>query len=1551
MNAGIICRKMTRNSQNITNERPGDSMISAPPKQGLYDPQFEHDACGLGFVVNMKGKKSHQLVSDALKILVNLDHRGACGCEANTGDGAGILIQVPHDFFAAESARLGFQLPAAGQYGVGQLFLPQVPAERDAVKAELARIVIAEGQTVLGWRDVPTDDSSLGRTAVAAEPFMAQVFISRDASIKDDEAFERKLYIIRKQAEQRIRYNPKFPGGKWFYVSSLSARTLIYKGMLMSEQVEKYYADLRNPAVVTALALVHSRFSTNTFPSWDRAHPNRYIAHNGEINTLRGNVNWMHSAQANFKSKVFGSEIKKVVPVINTDGSDSAQFDNCVELMVMAGRELPHAMMMMIPEPWENHESMDAARRAFYEYHSCLIEPWDGPASMAFTDGIRIGACLDRNGLRPSRYYVTKDDVVIMASEAGVLPVAPERIAVKGRLQPGRMFLVDTHQGRIVADEELKQKYAGEHPYQQWLDEHHVLLENLPESTERTEPTHRKILQSQQVFGYTFEDLRFLIVPMARDGQQPLGSMGTDTPLAVLSNKPQLMYNYFKQLFAQVTNPPIDPIREEIITSTFTMVGSRGGLLTPGPESCSVIRLEQPILTDEQLDKLRFINRPGFKSATISILFNVAEGARGLEAALEKVFAEADQAIQSGANILILSDRGISSELAPIPALLATAGLHHHLIRNGTRGRTGLVLESGEPREVHHFALLIGYGCSAINPYLAYETIDDLIQEGLLEKTDHKTAIKKYIKATIKGVVKTMAKMGISTIQSYRGAQIFEAVGLNSALVDKYFTWTPSRIQGVGLDVIAGEAIARHHRAFPREAVNTELDAGGQYQWRDGGEYHLFNPQTIHKLQIACRLGSEKIFHEYSELVNNQAKNLCTLRGLLDFQFAATPLPIDEVESVDAIVKRFKTGAMSYGSISQEAHETLAIAMNRLGGRSNTGEGGEDPLRYTWTNAKGDSKNSAIKQVASGRFGVTSHYLVNAKELQIKMAQGAKPGEGGELPGKKVYPWVAKVRGTTAGVGLISPPPHHDIYSIEDLAELIHDLKNANRNARVSVKLVAEVGVGTVAAGVAKAHADVVLISGHDGGTGASPLSSIKHAGGPWELGLAEAHQTLVLNNLRSRIYVETDGQLKTGRDVAVAALLGAEEFGFATAPLVVMGCIMMRVCHQNTCPVGVATQDPRLRKRFAGEPEHVVNFMRFIAQELREIMAKLGFRTLNEMVGRTDKLSPWKAIEHWKAKGVDLTPILYQPNVAADVGRYRQQAQDHGLEKSLDVTKLLQLCEPAIERGEKVRAEMDIHNVNRVVGTIVGSEITKKHGPEGLPEDTVHLKFNGSAGQSFGAFMPRGMTHELEGDANDYFGKGLSGGKLIVYPPKGSTFVPEENIIIGNVALYGATAGEIYVGGMAGERFGVRNSGVSAVVEAVGDHGCEYMTGGRVIVLGRAGRNFAAGMSGGIAYVLDEAGDFATRCNKELVGLEKLVDADEIEEVWKLIQRHQTYTRSERAAKILADWKNFVPKFVKVMPQDYKRVLVSLKKMESQGLSGEDAVMAAFEENVKGGH
>jgi glutamate synthase (ferredoxin) len=1255
----------------------------------------------------------------------------------------------------------------------------------------------------------------------------------------------------------------------------------------------------------------------------------------------------MHARQAMFASELFGDDIKKILPVICTDGSDSAMLDNSLELLVLAGRSLPHAMMMMIPEPWTKHETMSAAKRAFYEYHSCLMEPWDGPASIAFTDGTRIGAVLDRNGLRPSRYYVTKDDLVIMASEVGVLDVPAERVLQKGRLQPGRMFLVDTEQGRIVADEELKEKIANERPYRDWLESNLVRLADVPDPGILAEPDHETVLQRQVAFGYSFEDQRIVMAPMARDGNEAIGSMGTDTPLAVLSSKPQPLFNYFKQLFAQVTNPPIDCIREEIIMSTETAIGSEQNLLQPGPEHARLIELKAPIITNEEFAKLKHVNMPGFKSITLPILFRAADGAQGLESAMEDLFRKTDEAVKDGYNVIVLSDRGVNPDWAPIPSLLAVAGTHHHMIRSGTRTQVGLVLESGEPREVHHFSLLIGYGCGAINPYLAFETLDDMIKQGLLPGVEHKVACKNYLKAAVKGVVKVISKMGISTIQSYWGAQIFEAVGLQKAFIDKYFTWTPSRIEGVGIEMVAKEVLARHQRAFPERPVNGHvLESGGQYQWREDGEYHLFNPQTVHKLQSAVRAGSYEAFKEYSKLVNEQSKNLCTLRGLLNFK-KVKPIPIEEVESVESIMKRFKSGAMSYGSISQEAHETLAIAMNRIGGKSNTGEGGEDPERYVPL-PNGDSKNSAIKQVASGRFGVTSSYLVNAKELQIKMAQGAKPGEGGQLPGAKVYPWIAKVRHSTPGVGLISPPPHHDIYSIEDLAELIHDLKNANHHARISVKLVSEVGVGTIAAGVAKAHADVVLISGFDGGTGASPQTSIKHAGLPWELGLAETHQTLLLNDLRSRIIVETDGQMKTGRDVVVAALLGAEEFGFATAPLVAMGCIMMRVCHLNTCPVGVATQNPELRKRFAGQPEHVVNFMRMIAEEVRELMAQLGFRQMNKMIGRSDRLEVKHAVDHWKAKGLDFSKILYQPEVPTTVGRFCQKPQDHGLEKALDNTVLFRVCAPAIERKEKVVAVLPIRNVNRVVGTLVGSEVTRRWGAEGLPEDTIEIHFSGSAGQSFGAFMPRGMTFYLEGDSNDYLGKGLSGGKIIVYPPSKSTFVPEENILTGNVALYGATGGEAYIRGMAGERFCVRNSGTNAVVESVGDHGCEYMTGGRVVVLGRTGRNFAAGMSGGVAYILDEEGDFATRCNQQMVGLEKLEDPDEIEIVWKMIQRHQTYTESTLAARVLSAWPQIVPKFVKVMPKDYKRVLQSMKRVQESGLSGDDAIMAAFEENVR---
>ncbi len=1521
-----------------------------PPRQGLYDPRFEHDACGVGFVVNIQGRKSHDLVKQGIQVLVNLDHRGACGCEPNTGDGAGILMQIPHRFFAKAAPASGFDLPEAGGYGVAMVFLPRDARQRRFCERAFERIVREEGQKVLGWRTVPTDNSMIGATAKATEPVFRQCFIGRSRRIQDDQDFERRLFVIRKRAYSEVR-NAGEAGTHFWYVASMSCRTIVYKGMLMPAQVDQYFPDLRDPEMETALALVHSRFSTNTFPSWERAHPYRYLAHNGEINTLRGNINWMHARQAMFESPLLGDrhDIKKVLPIINPNGSDSAMFDNCLELLVLSGRSLPHAMMMMIPEPWVGHESMSDERKAFYEYHSCLMEPWDGPASVAFTDGLQIGACLDRNGLRPSRFYVTHDDMVVMASEAGVLDIAPERVKEKGRLQPGRMFLIDTVQGRIIGDDEIKDSVCRAQPYREWINKYMVDLGSLPPAPVVAVPDHETMLQRQQAFGYTFEDLRLLMVPMARDGVEAVGSMGTDTPLAVLSERPQLLYSYFQQLFAQVTNPPVDCIREEIIFSTETTVGAERNLLTPEPRSCQLIELKTPILTNEEFAKLKYLNHPAFSSITLPILFKAADGAAGVEKALDDLFEASNRAIEDGYNVIILSDRGVNGELAPIPALLAVAGLHHHLIREGTRTRVGLVLESGEPREVHHFALLIGYGCGAINPYLAYETLDDMIRQGLLKDIDHKTAVKNFTKAVTKGVVKVISKMGISTIQSYRGAQIFEAIGLSNGVIDKYFTWTASRVGGIGIEQITREVLLRHGHAFPARPVNGHtLDVGGQYQWRADGELHLFNPLTVHKLQKAVRTGNYGVFKEYSRLVDDQMKQHYTLRGLLDLKLPGSPIPIDEVESVESIMRRFKSGAMSYGSISSEAHETLAIAMNRIGGKSNTGEGGEDPERYTWTNDRGDSKNSAIKQVASGRFGVTSLYLTNARELQIKMAQGAKPGEGGQLPGGKVYPWIARVRHSTPGVGLISPPPHHDIYSIEDLAELIHDLKNANREARVSVKLVAEVGVGTIAAGVAKAHADVVLISGFDGGTGASPQTSIKHAGIPWELGLAETHQTLVLNNLRSRIVVETDGQLKTGRDVVIAALLGAEEFGFATAPLVAMGCIMMRVCHLNTCPVGVATQDPRLRKNFVGRPEDVVHFMRFIAQEVREWMAQLGFRNFNEMIGRVDRIEPRRAVEHWKAKGLDFSNVLYAPEVPSEVGRYCQMPQDHGLDKSLDITTLLDICRPAIESGTPVEATVPVRNVNRVVGTIVGNEVTKKWGADGLPDDTIRIHFKGSAGQSFGAFMPKGMTFRLEGDANDYFGKGLSGGRLIIHPPGGSSFAAEDNIIIGNVAFYGATGGEAYVRGMAGERFCVRNSGVNAVVEAVGDHGCEYMTGGRVVILGRTGRNFAAGMSGGVAYVLDESGGFPVRCNPAMVGLEKLEDAEEIAMVRGMIERHVALTGSERGRAVLASWAAKVPLFVRVMPRDYKRVLQSLKEAEARGLTGEQAATAAFEANAR---
>jgi glutamate synthase (NADPH/NADH) large chain len=1500
-----------------------------PPAQGLYDPAHEHDACGVGFVVSIKGVRSHGIVRQALQVLCNLLHRGACGCEVNTGDGAGILLQIPDRFLRGRCAALGITLPAAGDYGAGLVFLPRDLAEREKIQGLMATIVGEEGQRLLGWRDLPTDDHLVGPSAVSVEPHMKQVFIGRGGGVTDQAHFERKLYVLRKRFEHAVD-RLDFPGKRFFYLPSLSSHTIIYKGMLSADQIDPMFPDLADPEVESALALVHQRFSTNTFPSWPLAHPYRYIAHNGEINTLRGNINWMRAREALCRSEVLGDDLKKVFPVIREGGSDSATFDNVLEFLVMNGRSLPHAILMMIPEPWSGHESMSPERKAFYEYHSSLMEPWDGPASIAFTDGTVIGAVLDRNGLRPSRYYVTKDDIVVMASEVGVLDIPPENILIKERLHPGKIFLVDTAQGRIISDDEIKSSLAAERPYAQWLADNLIDIEELPDHPVPA-ADHEAVLAHQMAFGYTHEDLRLLLGPMAKQGEEPIGSMGTDTALAVLSDKPRLLYDYFKQLFAQVTNPPLDAIREELVTSMASTVGPERNLLHPEPESCRQIGIKYPVIDNRELAKLAHVASHGFRATTLSMLYPVAEGSAGLERALEALRARASEAIAAGHDIVILSDRGVDRTHAAIPSLLATAAVHHHLVREGSRTRCALILETGDAREVHHVALLIGYGAGAVNPWVAFETIDDMIRQGLLVDIEPANAVKNYIKSLNKGILKVMSKMGISTLQSYCGAQIFEAIGLDKAFVDRYFTWTASRVGGIGLDVVAEEVRRRHADAFPvRPVGRPDLDWGGEYQWRRDGEYHLFNPDTVFKLQHATRSGQYKIFREYSKLVDEQSRHLATLRGLFAFKSAARPVPLDEVESVEAILKRFATGAMSYGSISQEAHETLAIAMNRIGGKSNTGEGGEHPARYT-PDPNGDSRRSAIKQVASARFGVTSEYLVNADDLQIKMAQGAKPGEGGQLPGSKVYPWIAQVRYATPGVGLISPPPHHDIYSIEDLAQLIHDLKNSNPKARIHVKLVAEVGVGTVAAGVAKAHADVVLISGHDGGTGASPLTSLKHGGVPWELGLAETQQVLVMNKLRDRIVVQVDGQIKTGRDVAIAALLGAEEYGFSTGPLVVMGCIMMRVCHLNTCPVGVATQDPELRKRFTGDPKFVENFFRFVAQEVREYMAQLGVRTMDEMIGRVDLLDLAPALDHWKAKGLDYSAILRQVDMPASVARRCVVAQDHGLDKALDNT-LIARCADALSKKARVELSLPIRNVNRTVGTMLGYEVTTRWGGPGLPDDTITVHFTGSAGQSFGAFVPRGISFTLEGDANDYWGKGLSGGKLAVFPPREATFVPEQNIVIGNVALYGATSGEAYVRGVAGERFAVRNSGALAVVEGIGDHGCEYMTGGRVVVLGETGRNFAAGMSGGIAYVLDRAGDFRRRCNLGMVEVEPLAHARDIALVRDLIGRHVAATRSTYAAKILVDWATLQPMFVKVMPKDYKRVLAAEARAREEG-------------------
>jgi glutamate synthase domain-containing protein 2/glutamate synthase domain-containing protein 1/glutamate synthase domain-containing protein 3 len=1491
-----------------------------PEAQGLYDPANERDACGIGFVANIKGQKSHDIILKGIQVLINLTHRGACGCDPETGDGAGVLIQIPHKFFTRECATLGFTLPEPGEYGVGMVFLPVEKQERLQCEGILERIAREEGLTVLGWRDTPIDGSAIGRVARNSQPYIEQVFIRRGPEMTEDQ-LERKLYVVRKRAEIEIAQS-EIADKEFFYLPSLSCRTIVYKGLLLAPQIAKFYEELSDPDVMSALCLVHQRFSTNTFPSWQLAHPYRYIAHNGEINTLKGNVNWMYARQSILASPLFGDDIKKLFPIVAPGGSDSASFDNVLELIYLAGREIPHAMAMLIPEAWASNEHMNPEKKAFYEYHASLMEPWDGPAAIAFTDGRVIGATLDRNGLRPARYLVTHDDMVVMASETGVLNIKPEEVRMKGRLQPGKMFLVDTVAGEIVPDKELKRRLYSRQPYAQWLKENQIHLDDLPEPPRVYGYDPETILMRQRAFGYTDEDIRILLAPMAAKGEEPIGSMGIDTPLACLSDKPQPLFHYFKQLFAQVTNPPIDPIREEMVMSLISYIGTERNILDETPKHCHTLRMPHPILTNRDLERLRRVSQGDLLCTTLQTLYRADGGGKELERALDGVCRRASLAIKNGYSMIILSDRGIDEEYAPIPSLLALTAVHNHLVREKTRTQVALIIESGEPREVMHFCLLVGYGASAVNPYLAIETLENMANNGLLpESITFDKALKNYVKSINKGLLKVASKMGISTLQSYRGAQVFEAIGLNKSLIDKYFTGTASRIEGVGLDVLAEEARRKHeHAVRPVTEFDTELAVGGNYQYRVRGEYHLFNPLTVAKLQHAVQQSSFKNFEEYADLINTQNKQLCTLRGLMEFK-PAKAVPIDEVEPAKEIVKRFATGAMSFGSISKETHETLAIAMNRIGGRSNTGEGGEDEERFK-RDANGDWRRSAIKQVASARFGVTTNYLVNADELQIKMAQGAKPGEGGQLPGHKVDDVIARVRHSIPGVGLISPPPHHDIYSIEDLAQLIYDLKNTNPKARISVKLVAEVGVGTVAAGVAKAHADVVLISGHDGGTGASPLTSLQHSGIPWELGLAETQQVLVMNDLRGRIIVQTDGKLQTGRDVAIAALLGAEEFGFSTAPLVALGCIMMRKCHLNTCPVGIATQDPELRKKFQGQPEHAINFFFFMAEQLRQIMAQLGFRTFNEMVGRVDMLDMRPAVDHWKGKGLDFSAILYNPPTPARIARRRIQEQDHGLDKALDY-QLIDHAREAIEHQTPIEIKLPIRNVHRTVGAMLSGEIARRYGSEGLPDDTIRFTFNGSAGQSFGAFLAKGVTLALEGDANDYTGKGLSGGKLIIYPPRTSTFLPERNILIGNVVLYGATSGEAYFNGMAGERFAVRNSGATAVVEGVGDHGCEYMTRGMVVVLGKAGRNFAAGMSGGIAYVLDEKGDFAEkRCNRAGVDLEPVIDTADIQLLRGLIAKHFEYTGSPRAEWILDNWSVMLAKFVKVFPHEYKRVL-----------------------------
>jgi glutamate synthase domain-containing protein 2/glutamate synthase domain-containing protein 1/glutamate synthase domain-containing protein 3 len=1509
--------------------------LPRPTKRGLYDPATEHDACGVGMVANIRGEKSHKIIDQGIEVLINLGHRGARGADPHTGDGAGILIQMPDKFFRAKAQENGFDLPREGEYAVGMTFLPREPVQRRRCEEVVEESIGQEGMTLLGWRDVPVNPDAIGTLARAVMPTIRQFFVARPAGADDEFHFELKLYVLRKVIENKIGASNL--GDKDAYISSLSSRTVVYKGLLVADQIEPFYADLRDETLVSAFALVHSRFSTNTLGTWKLAHPYRFVIHNGEINTLRGNINWMAAREAMFSSLELGDDVKKLVPIVTPGQSDTATFDNALELLLATGRSLPHSMLMLIPEAWADHIPMDATKRAFYEYHSCLMEPWDGPALIIGTDGHQVCGILDRNGLRPCRYLVTTDGLLVLASETGVLDVPPENVVFKRRIQPGRMFLLDTKQGRLIDDAEVKSDLVKRKPYGQWLDEQKVELGKLPEPNEVHGFDDGTLTDRQRAFGYTSEDMDITLEPMALTGAEPVGSMGNDTPIAVLSDMNPLLYNYFKQLFAQVSNPPLDAIREELVTSLETFIGSEQNLFDETPRHAHQVRLKEAFLTNRELAQVRELDRGSLRSRTLSMLFDVTQPHGSMQEAVDRLCAEASQAVADGVTILILSDRGVDKTHAAIPSLLATGAVHHHLIREGTRTKVGVVLESAEPRDVHHFAVLIGYGAGAVNPYLALETLNDLCRRGAMSRAiDYKTAEKNYIKALHKGVLKVMSKMGISTLQSYRGAQIFEAVGLEQGFIDRYFAWTPSRIGGVGMREVEAETRARHLHAYPERPVagNLDLKAGGFYQWRRDGEYHMYNPDTISLLQHSTRSGSFDSFQQFTRLVDEENRRLCTIRGLLEFR-AAAPIPVGEVEPAREIVKRFATGAASLGSISREAHETMAIAMNRIGARSNTGEGGEDFHRYTH-DTNGDFRQSAIKQVASGRFGVTANYLSHATDLQIKMAQGSKPGEGGQLPGHKVDEYIGWVRHTTPGVELISPPPHHDIYSIEDLAQLIHDLKNSNPRARIHVKLVSEFGVGTIAAGVSKGHGDVVLISGDSGGTGASPESSIKNAGLPWELGVAETQQVLVLNDLRGRIVVQTDGQLKTGRDVAIACLLGAEEFGFATAPLVVMGCIMLRKCHLNTCSVGIATQDPELRARFAGQPEHVINYFFFVAEELRAIMAQVGVRTVNEMVGRVDLLDGRKAIDHWKARGLDFSALLHKPDVPAGVATYQCEQQDHAIDRALD-HRLIELSRDAIETKAPVTIDLQIRNSNRTVGAMLSNQIAARYGEDGLPDGSIQINFAGSAGQSFAAFLAKGVTMTVEGDANDYFCKGLSGGKVIIKPPAVSSFQPEENILVGNVVLYGATDGKAFIRGVAGERFAVRNSGAQAVVEGVGDHGCEYMTGGRVVILGPTCRNFAAGMSGGEAYVLDEAGAFKGLCNQEMVDLESVeTDADQVV-LRLLLEEHRQATGSVNATRVLDNWDEMLPRFVKVMPRDYKRVLA-----ERRARNERDALQAA---------